>query len=143
MTWLRNHFKRHRDRKPWSFCWRVSVEGTIISFVVAAVLINLFGPEARTVFDLPFLGVVLAVLVIAPVGETVVFQLIPILIGRLLRARFAIQVAVSAVLLGLAHLAEGPLVGICAGIIGGPYLAFTYAHWAEKSQALSVFQGAR
>jgi hypothetical protein len=36
-------------------------------------------------------------------------------------------------LFALPHFAEGPSVGISTGMVGGFYLALTYAHWAERS----------
>jgi hypothetical protein len=75
-----------------------------------------------------------SVIFFAPVVETILFQLFPIWVVRLGNARFSIQVVASLIPFFLAHLSEGIAAGISAGLVGGFYLAFTYAHWCEKSK---------
>jgi len=50
------------------------------------------------------------------------------------KARFSIQVFASLVPFFLAHATEGLGTAIQAGLVGGFYLAFTYAHWRAQSR---------
>ena len=73
-------------------------------------------------------------MVVAPLLETLIFQAFPIWIARLCKARFSIQVVASLVPFCAVHAVEGVGTGIAAGLIGGFYFAFTYAHWRERGR---------
>lgn len=130
---LRRHFEKHRRRRPWNFCWRVSLEGLLVSMVVLAPLSCLLDLEEREFMKLPIAGMLFVLLIIAPVFETLLLQALPIALCRLFRGSFRAQILASLIPFTLLHMLEGIGVGIGAGLIGGFYLAFTYAHWAEKS----------
>lgn len=133
MTLIRRHFEKYRSREPWPFCWRVALEATLLSFVVGSVLGLLFGATDRGFMNLPVFPVLVLVLAVAPVAETLLLQALPISASRLLGLGLRSQLTVSTVLFTLAHCLEGVAVGVAAGLIGGFYLAFTYAHWAARS----------
>jgi len=126
---IRSHFQRYRQRAPWDFCWRIALEGTLVSLAVGVAL-GLLGLGAR---DLKMDAAVLlfAGVVAAPVIETLVFQAFPVWIARLCGARFRVQIVASVVPFFLAHAIEGIGTGIAAGLVGGFYFAFTYAHWRD------------
>ena len=134
ISWLKNHFQQYRTRSPWGFCWRITVEGLVVSLAIAA-LGKLSGLPDRN-FHFPFsLPVVLfLVVIVAPVIETLLLQALPIWIARRFKAIFAIQLIASCALFGAAHIPEGILTFVAAGLIGGFYFAFTYAHWRETSR---------
>lgn len=130
--WLRQHFANYRQRKPWDFCRRIGVESFLVSLVIAILLDILGSPPRDIKIDVVvfvFLGIV-----IAPIIETLVLQALPIWIARLCKLSFTTQVCISATLFALMHIPEGIATFISAGIIGGFYFAFAYAHWREKGR---------
>ncbi len=133
MNWVRRHFERHERRKPWNFCWRVTLEGVLVSIFFVAILYPFTGHEPRDFQKLPEGLAIVLVLLLAPVIETLLFQTLLIGLARLFRRSFRSQVLVSAIPFALVHFPEGVAVGVGAGVIGGLYLAYTYAHWARKS----------
>lgn len=130
MKWISEHFRRYRQRKPWDFCWRIAIEGTIVALAISFILEILDLPEREILFGFwPFL---IIGVVVAPILETLLFQAFPVWIARLCKARFSIQVVSSVVPFFLVHAIEGIQTGIAAGLISGFYFAFTYVHWREK-----------
>jgi hypothetical protein len=87
----------------------------------------------REFIDWPVPVMLSVILILAPVLETIFLQAIPISIAKLCRAGLKLQIAVSVLIFASLHFSEGISVGIGAGLIGGFYLAFAYAHWAQKS----------
>lgn len=75
----------------------------------------------------------LIVVVLAPVYETLLLQALPIFIARKFKAPFAYQIVASMAVFATLHIFEGILTAIAAGMVGGFYFAFTYAHWCQKS----------
>lgn len=132
MNWIRNHFHRYRQRTPWDFCWRITIEGFLISLAVGIVLGFLDLADRDLDMSLPVF--VLFAVVLAPLLETLVLQALPVWIARLAKARFSTQVIASLVPFCFAHLVEGIGTAIAAGLVGGFYFAFTYAHWRESSR---------
>ena len=129
MKWIKEHFRRYRERSPWDFCWRIAIEGTIVVLVVSHI-IEIFGLPEREI-DMDFWPFLFLGVVVAPIFETLVFQAFPVWIARLCKARFSIQVLSSVVPFTILHAIEGIQTGIAAGLISGFYLAFTYVHWRE------------
>ena len=133
MTWIRAHFQRYRQRKPWDFCWRISIEGLLVALVFAIPLMFL-GLSLREI-KVSFPILLFSAVVVAPVLETFIFQAFPVWIARLCKARFSVQVAASVIPFFLAHATiAGVGSGIAAGLISGFYLAFTYVHWREQKR---------
>lgn len=131
MNRLTRHFQRYRQRKPWAFCWRIAVEGLIISLLCALALSYLFPDLHREVLDWSAAEIFLVIVVLAPVFETLLLQALPIFIARKLKAPFAVQVLASTVVFAALHFLEGISTGIAAG---GFYFAFTFAHWRQKAR---------
>jgi len=132
MKWISEHFRRYRQRKPWDFCWRIAIEGTIVALVLAGVL-DLLGMAEREL-DISIPVLLVAGIVIAPVFETLIFQAFPIWIARLCKARMSIQIICSVVPFMAVHAIEGLATGLATGLVTGSYLAFTYAHWREQKR---------
>ncbi len=130
--WIDRHFRRYRQREPWDFCWRITIEATIVALTVIYIL-DIFGLAERKIpFSFPalmFIGVMAA-----PVFETLILQAFPVWIARLCKARFSVQVVCSVVPFAALHALEGVGTAIGAGLIGGFYYAFTYVHWRERSR---------
>jgi hypothetical protein len=133
LRWLLLHFHSYRTRSPWSFCWRITIEAVVVSFGFGLLVAALFDPARRTVMDDPTMMVFLYVVIIGPFLETILFQAFPVFIARLCRVGFVGQMLFSMVPFALAHFSSGIGVGVCAGVVGGFYLAFTYVHWRQKS----------
>jgi O-antigen/teichoic acid export membrane protein len=134
MNLLIRHFQRYRQRKPWAFCWRISIEGLLVSFLCALVLALLFPELDREFPDWDMGTIFLVVVLIGPVVETLLFQALPIFVARKFNAPFVWQIIISMVIFASLHFLEGIPTGIAAGLVGGFYFAFTYAHWREKSR---------
>ena len=130
MKWIKEHFRRYRERPPWDFCWRIAIEGTIVALVVSFI-IEIFGLPEREI-DMGLWPLLFLCVVVAPIFETLVLQAFPVWIARLCKARFSIQVLSSVIPFAILHAMEGIQTGIAAGLIGGFYFAFTYVHWREK-----------
>lgn len=140
---IKNHFERYYQRDAWDFCWRIGVESTAVSFVVA-ILVGLLGAPERELPDWSTGAMFVFIVILAPVFETLIMQALPIYIARKLRASFRTQVISATTVFALCHLAEGIAAIIAAGIIGGFYFSFAYAHWRKQSrwQAFWVTAGA-
>ena len=134
MNWLIRHFERYKQTGAWDFCWRIALEGTLLSLVAAAVLALIIGEPEREFPDWPMGVIFLVAVVIAPPVETLLCQALPIFVARKLKASFRVQVIVSTVIFTVCHITEGFITTISAGLVGGFYFAFTYAHWRQKSR---------
>ena len=132
-NWLGRHFEKHNARTPWDFCWRTAIEGLLLSFAVVIVLSMFVQEQPRELIEWSAVQLIAYAVVAAPVIETLVFQVIPISIARALRVPLKVQILISGGLFALPHFVEGVGVGIGAGVIGGLYFAWAYAHWARKS----------
>lgn len=129
MEWIKQHFLNYRKRRPWDFCLRITFEGLIISLAVAAILF-IFGFNS---FDnkMGFRDFFFGAVIFAPVSETLIFQAFPVWIARHCYARFSVQILSSVIPFAFVHAFRNFTTGICAGLITGFYLAFTYVHWRE------------
>lgn len=134
MNWLAAHFRRYLERHSWDFCWRIGVESTVVSLLAAALLAAVFGAQKREFLDLPMHVTFLLLLVVAPPTETLIFQAFPVFIVRMLKGSIRLQILISTLLFSAAHFPEGITTGVSAGVIGGLYFAFAYAHWRTRSR---------
>jgi len=132
-SWLIRHFDRYKKRSPWSFCWRITIEGLIVALAAVFLLNLLFHLPGRR-FKAATLVIFIEIVLMAPVIETFICQAFPIFVARVFRASFRIQVFVSLVVFAVPHFGYGIASGICAGLTGGFYFGFTYAHWRQKSR---------
>ena len=134
MTWIKAHFQRYLEREPWDFCWRLGLESTVVSLGPAIFFAVFFGPPERTLLDISMPVAFWMLLVVAPLLETLIFQAFPIFIVRVLKGSIRLQILISALLFAAAHFPQGIAIGVSAGVIGGLYFAFAYAHWRTKSR---------
>lgn len=126
------HFERHRKRTNNAFFVYVLCEGILISFVAFLLLRIATSAGSRT--DLAQLSIkplLFAALVLAPLVETIILQGIPVFLFR--KSNFWNQVWVATLVFASAHFPQGFGSGVVAGIIGGFYLSFAYAHWKQRS----------
>jgi hypothetical protein len=130
--WLAEHFLRYRERKPWSFCWRVTLEYLVVAGLLASVA--WLAGFRDTKLDCNRNTVIGYSLVVGPVVETL-FQVVPVGIARMRKAPFASQVFWATLAFTVAHAMDGVAASaVIAGLVGGFYLAFTYAYWRERSR---------
>ena len=134
MNLIARHFRRYTERKPWDFCWKIGVESTVASFISAILLMLVIGVTGRDFLDMPLPDVFILLILAAPPVETLVFQAFPIFIVRILKGSMRTQILVSTLLFSAAHFPEGINTGVSAGVVGGLYFAFAYAHWRKKSR---------
>jgi hypothetical protein len=132
-SFLRAHFNAHRRRNGPAFFWRVSLEWFVASTAPLLLIATFHDFTPRR--DLEELSPALLFIVAcigAPLVETL-FQSLPVMVARRFRAGFWTQVFVAIVPFAAMHFRISVVSGICAGIVGGFYLAFFYAHWRETS----------
>ena len=132
-NFVRSHFEKHRTRSPLAFAWWMGLEGLVVSMVLAAVLISSRAESRTDILNLTYVEGFLTLVVAAPLGESLIFQMLPIAVARWWRALLVWQVVFSTLLFAAAHFPAGIGSGVCAGIIGGFYFAFGYSHWAARS----------
>jgi hypothetical protein len=107
---------------------------SIVILLCAFIFDHLLSEPDRDFPDWSAGTIFLFIVVIAPVFETLLLQGLPIYVARKLNAPFIWQIIVSMALFAGVHLAEGIITFIAAGLIGGFYFGFSYAHWREKSR---------
>jgi uncharacterized membrane protein YeaQ/YmgE (transglycosylase-associated protein family) len=134
MNWLIKHFERYKQKSPWDFCWKIAVEGIVLSLVAAAILAFILGEPQPQFLERPMWEIFLVAVLIAPPVETLLLQALPVFVARKLKASFRVQVIVSTVIFMACHIPEGFITTISAGLVGGFYFAFTYVHWRQKSR---------
>jgi len=130
--WLRRHFHKYRLFGPWTFCWRITIEGLIVS-LATAIPLGLFGLADRK-FRMSYEQLFIFAVFVAPILETLLFQAFPVFIARWFRAAFRTQVAIATTVFALAHIPDGFGAFVAAGIVGGFYYGFTYVHWRERAR---------
>ena len=132
--WLAEHFRAYRQRTVGSFLWRITLEGLLISLGMAMLLTWGFNAASRTDLDESDLVGLFGELVLsAPIIETLFLQVVPIALARMMGLSFGGQIAMSMIPFALLHFPAGVGSGIAAGVVGGFYFAFTYAHWRNNS----------
>lgn len=135
MVWeiVRTHFDNHLKRSPLAFALLMGVEGFVVSAILGTALVAGGSSTRRDLTNLGYFDGFLLLVIAAPLIETLIFQLLPIAFARLWRLKSVGQIVVSTSLFAAAHFPAGLTSGICAGILGGFYLALGYTHWAVKS----------
>ncbi len=132
--WIPSHFKAYFYRTPWDFCLRVTFEAYFLSFIVNRSLRYLGVPKGSGIdYDLNFSLLCILLIFVVPIIETLIFQCLPIGVLRLCKVGFSWQVFASVALFCIAHTLKGVGVAISVGVVGGFYLAFTYAFWIRRS----------
>ena len=135
-----SHFAAHQRRAKWPFLWRVTLEGIGVSLTAVLVIGGIFDLGDRKDLDQwPVAELVFWGCLVAPVIETFLCQMLPVMIARTLRLGFWMQIAVSVVFFAAAHAPSGAITVIGAGLTGGFYLAFTYVRWREESLWSAVY----
>lgn len=120
---------------PWEFCWKITLEGLLVSVPILFVLLLLFGmPEALEESSTLRLEDLFSAALFAPIVETLLLQALPIGIVRLFKGSFKIQVIVSTIVFAAPHFLLDWATGIGAGVVGGFYSAFTYSYWRNISR---------
>lgn len=130
------HFYRHTFRKPWDFCWRITIEETLVKFLMILFIIPFYKPGSHPA-RIDLLDNFFYAVIIAPCIETILFQSLIIAVAQRFKKVFTSQILFSTAAFTAAHLIGGMESAITAGLIGGFYLSFTYAHWSKQSHFLA------
>ncbi|QIL02561.1 hypothetical protein G7078_07005 [Sphingomonas sinipercae] len=111
--------------------WLVSFP---ISMVLALIASTLVDDAAAPVFPMRGIEAIFALVIFAPVVETLAMGVVLLLLQRLVRPEIA--VAISAVGWGLLHAAKAPVWGF---IIWWPFLVFStlFITWRQRSLLLA------
>ena len=117
----------------------MAVEGSCVSLVIGTLLDVVIEEPPRGLLHWSSAKLFLLGVLIAPIVETVLFQLLPILVARTLGGRYKVSLAVSVILFAGVHFLEGMAVGIAAGIVGGFYLTSVFLWWVETSYWTAVW----
>ncbi len=134
LRWLIEHFRRYLTLPPLTFCWQITVENLIVSLTVSGLVHLIWQPEPRTNLANLSAGTFLwTVVILSPVIETFLLQVIPVLLAQMLGLQVFGQLLFSMALFALPHFTRSVSAGIGAGVIGGFYSALTFVHWREKS----------
>ena len=119
IRWLIRHFENYIKLQPWTFLWRITLEGFLIIIPFAFIFTFLFDPTPRKdIEDLYVHGapyILLEVAIVAPFFETLMLQTLPVAFARLFRASFVTQLIAGWIPFALLHFFLGATVGICAG----------------------------
>jgi hypothetical protein len=133
---LRAHFDAHRRRTPWAFFWRVWLETALataaVGYLLSAIYDDPSGTEIEDEFRNRPVFFFINSCIVAPLAETLL-QSVPVMLARRFGATFWRQGLVATIPFAALHFPAGLSSGLCAGVVGGFYLAFSYAHWREIS----------
>jgi hypothetical protein len=128
------HFRRYMTLPPLTFCWQITVENLVVSLTTTGLVLFFFQPNLRTNLEnLSVIQFFWLVIIIGPLFETIVLQMMPVLIAKHIGFNYFGQIVFSMVPFAALHFSRSFGTGIGAGIIGGFYSAFTYVHWHQKS----------
>lgn len=132
--WIVQHFRDYRSMtRPWPFLWRLFLEMVLVSTVCGNLWALLFDSVESSRRAYPDRGSLFLLLVIIHPVLSVLFVAVPVTLLKAARSPFWVQVGAATV------------VSICEVLLAGPspadafwtavtfYLAFTYAHWLERS----------
>ena len=134
--WAVGWLRRYEGHAPWSFCWRITLEGmaaTLAMLLLLLVIRLLFNRSWFSKKEEPVYLTPADILIDAPFYETLLFQALPIGLLSWMGASFGTQFIVSAFLFMSAHFMNSVGSGLAAGLTGGVYFAFTYAYWLPIS----------
>jgi hypothetical protein len=128
------HFAALRRAGKWKFFWWVSVEGLVVPIVLLAAVAAFVDIPVRTdLEDMTPGRLFVMVVIIAPFVETLISQAFPVMIARAWRFGFWAQVIASVLVFAPLHAPSGIATVLCAGVISGFYIGFTYVHWRQQS----------
>jgi hypothetical protein len=132
------HFRRLASLSRGQFITRVSIESTALSLGLAVLLTAVWrGSEDSHILGHGLLGIVRDTLLV-PLLETLLFQSLPVWVARRTTANTTIQVLAAWIPFAAAHFLNGIGPGLCAGIIGGFYLAFAYVVWTRRAHGQAI-----
>jgi len=104
----------------------------ILVVILANILIDGGGSSSKGNSILSTYGMISALLM-APLLETVICQVIPVGLARKVKAGEVLQIAISMFVFAFLHFKVlGAVSGLSAGLVGGFYLSYTYVRWRER-----------
>ena len=137
MKILIKHFDGYKSMRPWPFCLKITFESFLVALIFG-LLFMLMETDKRSDVDINLsqnvLYIVISIGVFTPIFETLLLQSFPVFIVRSLKDNFTAQLVAAWIPFALLHFLADIQVGVCAGLIRGFYLAYTYVHWIQSSR---------
>lgn len=137
--WLLRPVRLAGCRGPWHFVLRLTIQKWAANLVVAVPLAlvgsNGHHPVVDTDFSMPqaVWRAALALVVVAPLLETLFLQAVPIETAKALRLSRMVQFLAGAIPFAAIHFSMGIKVGIVAGTVGGLFLSHAYLEGRARS----------
>jgi hypothetical protein len=130
---IARHFRRLVTLSEVPFVLRVTLE-SIAAGIVALIVLMPFqsGQQNEPRFTC------CDVVIIAPILETLLLQALPVRIAQIFTRRFSVHLLVGWLPFAALHFFKGFEAGIAAGVVGGYYVAFTYAVWVRHSHRKAI-----
>ena len=145
LGWLVRPVSLAGCRGPWQFIARITIQKFVATVLVAIPLALLGADKHHPVVDTDFSvpdnlwRAVLAVVVIAPIFETLFLQTAPIEIARALRLPRMIQFLLGAIPFAALHFPMGINMGLSAGTVGGLFLSHAYLECRNRSLSSALW----
>ena len=134
--WLLRPVRLKECANLWQFIRRILTQQFLVKILVAILLALLVPEDTSTQPDFilqdPLFALV-AILILAPVFETLVLQSLTIESFRLLRRSRVAQFLAGMVPFAALHFFSGIHVGVAAGIVGGIFFSHAYLECRERS----------
>jgi hypothetical protein len=145
LSWLVRPVRFAGCRGPWQFIVRITLQKFVATVLGASPLAflgaNKHHPVVDTDFSVPnnVWRVLLAVIVIAPIFETLFLQTAPIEIARALRMPRIVQFLLGAIPFAALHFPMGIHMGLSAGTVGGFFLSHAYLECRNRSVGCALW----
>ena len=137
LTWIGQHFQRHRSRSMSQFVLYITAEFFLINLLLFTFIDLFILPQDSRELSGTELGFLAF---IAPFFETWLLQALPVWLASRFKLTPRRQILSSMIVFSITHFLSNGLVNfLTAGLIGGFYLAFSYVHWRQKAGTATAF----
>jgi hypothetical protein len=110
-------------------------ESLLASLVAALILLPIIGvSDTNGVSTIGFFGMSIGY----PFIETLLFQSLPIRIAQVFTRSVKPLILCGWLPFAIIHFASSLQSGICAGLVGGYFVGFSYAVWARRSHGKAI-----
>lgn len=122
-----------QQKSKWLFFWTIWPQAVLFGYGASILAQVVFHAGSRSdILRLSLPALCVGALILAPLLETLFFQLIPIELTAALHFGPRVRLACSAIPFGLMHLTTG-IASAASGLVCGFYLAYTYDRWRTES----------
>lgn len=92
-------------------------------------------PDRPELLKFGIRGLFVKAVIFAPLLETLLFQQIPILLGRWLRLPVGVQLLMGAIPFAASHFGSGVVTGVAPRVVGGLFYSVAYLTFLGRSKA--------